>query len=58
MKPLYCISNAVNNIIYKRKYAFRLMAGLLFINAILNSSFLIMRVIQNDYDNTLNYECQ
>lgn len=53
MKPLYCISNALKNILYKRKYAFRLMAGIVFINAVLQSSFLILRVIQNYYDDVL-----
>lgn len=53
MKPLNCISNACSNILYKKSYAFRMIIGMAFITAVIQSSFLIFRVIQNYYDNTI-----
>lgn len=50
MKLIYCISNAFNNIFYKKTYALRLIAGVAFISAIIQISFLIRTVIQNYYD--------
>lgn len=53
MKLLNCISSAFSDITYKKTYAFRMIVGIAFITAVIQSSFLILRVIQNDYDKTM-----
>ena len=54
MKKINCISNAFTNIFYKKSYALRMITGIAFITAIIQSSFLILQVIQNYYTDTIN----